>query len=261
MLTVDILTTYAYQHFDMREKTLILPFFLLLGGCSILETMETYEAKSLGELLYDIHTLRQKGEISEKQYAVVKKEIIKGKISTRGDSFANPSPKDPIRQKLFHMKYQVGRYGPQAENIFIPLKNTHEITKIKGIKFYSKKIRGVQCRQNTIFYGYGAPFEKYFEYAINTELDSAGLLSEQSTKLFYGEINKLNTDSLAGSWEITLTLRSREGTAFTKHIRSDYDTHFLGWRACSQAAEAFRPAVLKLFNEITNDTDFIQMFL
>jgi len=74
-----------------------------------------------------------------------------------------------------------------------------------------------------------------------------------------GNLQKIDFDSLDGTWYITMTISSSNGKSYQVSEEYDYRTAFFAETACKQTAQALEPAVQNLIAKIINHENFVDL--
>lgn len=102
----------------------------------------------------------------------------------------------------------------------------------------------------------GLDFPGYIQKALTDELKVAGLYAANAPVTLAGNVDAIAFSSTAGSWDITLTVRSSNGHSATATEHYDFHTSFTAVSACHDSADAFQPAVQALIGKLVASPDF-----
>ena len=100
------------------------------------------------------------------------------------------------------------------------------------------------------------PFEEYIRKALIDELQVSELYSESGPITLTGNLDQIDFSSTSGTWVMSLTLKSSNGRSLTVANNYEYETSFVGEKACALSAQAFGPAVQVLIGKIVYHPDF-----
>jgi hypothetical protein len=102
----------------------------------------------------------------------------------------------------------------------------------------------------------GSTFEEYIRRAFIDEFKVADMLADSAPVTLTGNLDKLDFSSTSGKWTIDLTLTSSNGRTLTTNEVYDYETSFIGEKACALTAQAFTPAVQSLVGKVFRRPEF-----
>jgi hypothetical protein len=100
------------------------------------------------------------------------------------------------------------------------------------------------------------PFEEYLRKALIDELQLAGAYSQSAPVTLTGNLDRIDFDSQAGKWMLAMTVKSTNGKTLTVANDHEYNTSFIGEKACALTAQAFSPAVQTLIGKLVHHPDF-----
>lgn len=105
-------------------------------------------------------------------------------------------------------------------------------------------------------------FEGYIKKALVDELSVAGAYGNGANSVtLTANIEKLSFSTLTritggGSWDIGLRVKSSNGRELYVTEHYEYDASIQVWIACSQAANAYQPAVQNILGKLFNSKEF-----
>jgi len=100
------------------------------------------------------------------------------------------------------------------------------------------------------------PFEEYVRNAFVDELRVAGLLGDAAPMTLTGNLDRAEFNSMSGKWMLDLTVNSSNGRSVKVSEVYDYETSFVGEKACALSAQAFSPAVQELIGKTVRNPEF-----
>ncbi len=106
----------------------------------------------------------------------------------------------------------------------------------------------------------GEYFEDFIRKAFLDELRLAERFSPEADITITGNLEKIDFNSLNGTWYLIMTISSSNGISFQVSEEYDYRTAFFGETACKQTAQALMPAVQNLIAKIINHDMFADLF-
>jgi len=154
--------------------------------------------------------------------------------------------------------YAVPRYGVSVTNA-TALKQTGAAAPISVGKFTAtgESKKDITCRAvGPIKTLDERPFEEYLRKALIDELQVAGIYAESAPIVLTGNLDQIDFSSQAGKWTLAMTVKSTNGRTLTVANSHDYDTSFIGEKACALTAQAFPPAVQTLIGKLVHHPDF-----
>jgi hypothetical protein len=102
----------------------------------------------------------------------------------------------------------------------------------------------------------GAPFSQYIRAALISELQMAEVYSPSAPVTLTGTLEHVDSDSVAGTWSIDLTVTSSNGKSLAIAEKYSFASSFAADTACPQAAQALLPAVQDLIAKLVHDPGF-----
>jgi hypothetical protein len=126
-------------------------------------------------------------------------------------------------------------------------------------KFTSTKpgLKEIACRAvGPITTQDGEPFSAFIRRALTDELKIAGAYSANAPIVLTGNLNSVDFSSVAGKWNLSLTIKSSNGNSLTAAEHYSYATSYAGVTACNQTAQALVPAVQNLIGKIVRNPKF-----
>jgi hypothetical protein len=102
----------------------------------------------------------------------------------------------------------------------------------------------------------GLAFEEYIRRAFIDELRLADVYAESAPVSLAGTLGKVDFNSNSGKWFLDLTLASSNGRSLQVVESYDYETSFIGEKACALTAQAFAPAVQSLIGKVVRSPEF-----
>lgn len=108
----------------------------------------------------------------------------------------------------------------------------------------------------------GLNFEGYLQKALIDELQVAGAYGNSGSGVtLTGTIEKLSFSTLrtltgGGSWDIGLRVNSSNGQSVYVSEHYEYDGSAQAWVACSDAANAYQPAVQNVLGKLFKSSEF-----
>jgi len=105
-------------------------------------------------------------------------------------------------------------------------------------------------------------FEGYIQKALVDELKVAGMFDDKEVKItLSGVVEQLAFSTLTsltggGSWDIGLRVNSSNGKSTYVSEHYEFDSSMQVWAACSQAANAYLPAVQNVLGKLIKSPDF-----
>ena len=100
------------------------------------------------------------------------------------------------------------------------------------------------------------PFEEYIRKAVIDELQVAEIYSESGPITLTGNLDQIDFSSTAGKWSLGVTVKSSNGHSLTVANDYEYETSFVGEKACALSAQAFGPAVQVLIGKLVHHPEF-----
>jgi len=100
------------------------------------------------------------------------------------------------------------------------------------------------------------PFEEYVRKALIDELQVAEIYSESGPTTLTGNLDKVDYSSTGGKWMLGVTVTLSNGRSLTVANDFDYETSFIGEKACALSAQAFGPAVQVLIGKLVHHPEF-----
>jgi hypothetical protein len=85
------------------------------------------------------------------------------------------------------------------------------------------------------------------------------MLASPAPVTLTGNLDKLDFSSTSGKWTIDLTLTSSNGRTLTVNEVYDYESSFVGEKACALIAQAFTPAVQTLIGKVFRHPEFTDL--
>ena len=92
--------------------------------------------------------------------------------------------------------------------------------------------------------------------ALISELKFAGIYSAESNLKIRGHLKHVDFSSTKGEWIIELELKGPANESFTVSVLYDFAAGWVAVSACTNAANAFMPAVQGLIGAIIKDPEF-----
>ena len=154
--------------------------------------------------------------------------------------------------------YAAPRYSVSVENV----------TMLRGLrrrpigvgKFVAKPMSGgasVPCRAGgQINTPDGEPFSQYVRAALISELEMAEAYSASAPVTLTGTLDHVDSNSLAGTWTIALTVASSNGRSIAVEEKYSFGSSFAADVACPQTAQALMPAVQNVIAKLVHDPGF-----
>lgn len=102
----------------------------------------------------------------------------------------------------------------------------------------------------------GLTFSEYIRKAFIGELQMAEKYDPYSKVILNGNVDRIEMSSYSGTWNIDMTLSSKNGKKIYKSTTYDYKSNFVGEIACQKAALALQPAVQNLIKSFVADPEF-----
>ncbi|BCL77035.1 hypothetical protein JHS3_27710 [Jeongeupia sp. HS-3] len=150
--------------------------------------------------------------------------------------------------------YAVQRYSVKADNV-VAYRDNNKKYNVGQFTSTEANLKQIICRGvGPIKTPDDQTFAEYIAGAVTDELKMAGAYDSKSDKKLTGNLDLVQFDSMDGSWSLTLTLVSANGTPVQKQEKYKYTTSYYGETACNQTAQAFMPAVQNLLGQFANDT-------
>jgi hypothetical protein len=100
------------------------------------------------------------------------------------------------------------------------------------------------------------PFQDYIRGALIDELRVAEFYAETSPVTLTGNLDKIDFSSTEGAWTLGLSVKSSNGHSVTVSIVHNYESAFVGEKACALSAQAFEPAVQALIGALVANPGF-----
>jgi hypothetical protein len=115
----------------------------------------------------------------------------------------------------------------------------------------------IMCRSiGYIRIPFGDSFSEYIREALVAELKRSDLFSLNSQVILNGNLDRIDFDSISGSWDISLTVRSSLGRSMNIRIFHTFVSALFGETGCTLTADAFIPAVQKLMDTLLQSPEF-----
>ncbi len=105
----------------------------------------------------------------------------------------------------------------------------------------------------------GKTFENFIRKGFVDELKLAEVYSASSPVTLTGNLDNIDFSSVAGTWDIGLTITSSNGKTLSVSEHYSYTTNFVAEFACQQTAQALMPAVQDLIGKVVHDAEFYQL--
>jgi hypothetical protein len=105
----------------------------------------------------------------------------------------------------------------------------------------------------------GEPFAAYVRKALVDELRMADSFSPNAPITLTGNLDVIDFSSNSGNWNLSLSIKSSNGSAMSATENYAFTSSFYGETACNQTAQAFMPAVQNLVGKIVRAPDFISL--
>jgi hypothetical protein len=153
--------------------------------------------------------------------------------------------------------YAVPRYGVSVSNV--PALKQAGAAPVNVGKFTAtgESKKDISCRAvGPIKTPDERPYEEYLRKALIDELRLAGIYVESAPMALTGNLDRIDFDSSAGKWMLAMTVKSTNGRTLTVANDHEYNTSFIGEKACALTAQAFPPAVQTLIGKLVHHPDF-----
>src|SRR5216117_1493817 len=112
--------------------------------------------------------------------------------------------------------FDVGRYGVSVENVAALKKLGGQKVNVGQFTAKEPGKTKIPCRAvGPITTPDERPFEEFIRKALIDELTVADMLSDSAPVTLTGQLNKIDFDSMAGEWELDLTVASSNGRSLT----------------------------------------------
>jgi len=85
------------------------------------------------------------------------------------------------------------------------------------------------------------------------------MLSDSAPVTLTGQLNKIDFDSMAGEWELDVTVASSNGRSLNVSDKYKYGFTYMGETACVRTAKSFGPAVQVLIGKLVYDPKFTEL--
>jgi hypothetical protein len=153
--------------------------------------------------------------------------------------------------------YAVAKYGVSVENVSTLRALGDEKINVGAFGAAKPGQTAIMCRAvGPVRTPDGGPFEEYIRKALIDELRVAGAFSDAAPVTLTGHLDKLEFSSTSGQWVFGLTVSSSSGKSLTLADTYDYETSFVGEKACALTAQAFGPAVQHLIGKLVKSPEF-----
>ena len=91
------------------------------------------------------------------------------------------------------------------------------------------------------------------------EFKLAGVYDQNAEIEITGTLNKIDFETMSGTWMLNLTVRSNMGTEYSVDEEFDYRTAYIATDACIQSARAMMPAVQNLVAKVIAHDKFDEL--
>ena len=153
--------------------------------------------------------------------------------------------------------YSVPRYAVSVDNVT-------ELRKLRGhpisVGDFTTKTgddSSIGCRiVGPIKTQDGEPYAQYIRKALLAELRMAEVYAERAPVTLSGSLDHLDFSSIAGAWQIGVTVSSSNGKSLHVEESYDFSSSLNGDTACAQTAQAFMPGVQDLIAKLVRDPSF-----
>jgi len=153
--------------------------------------------------------------------------------------------------------YTVARYGVSVTNVTALRQTGGQKVNVKPFTATGESKSEITCRAvGPVKTPDERPFEEYIRKALIDELQVSELYSESGPITLTGNLDQIDFSSTSGTWVMSLTLKSSNGRSLTVANNYEYETSFVGEKACALSAQAFGPAVQVLIGKIVYHPDF-----
>jgi hypothetical protein len=82
------------------------------------------------------------------------------------------------------------------------------------------------------------------------------IYSESGPISLTGNLDQVDFSSTSGAWSLAVTVKSSNGRTLSVAHSYDYESSFVGEKACALTAQAFGPAVQVLIGKLVHNPDF-----
>jgi hypothetical protein len=153
--------------------------------------------------------------------------------------------------------YAVPRYGVSVANVTALKQAGASPVSIGPFTATGGSKREIACRAvGPIKTPDERPFEEYVRKALIDELQVSGLYAASAPVVLTGNLDGVDFSSTDGKWTLTLSLKSSNGRSLAVTNGHQYETSFIGEKACALTAQAFGPAVQTLIGTLVHHPDF-----
>ena len=155
------------------------------------------------------------------------------------------------------------KYSPSFDNVTM-LKKANSPVDVTDFTGATAGLGTISLRGNTLESPHGKDLIYYIQFALESELEKAGLLKEDSTKKLSAVIEKNDIDTAisspaSGKIKATFVVTDRSVVLYKKSVvgASEWESSFLGAVAIPRAAESYPKIVVDLLKNLYSDKDFI----
>src|SRR5262249_35437074 len=153
--------------------------------------------------------------------------------------------------------YAVPRYGVAVTNVTALKQIGGQKTNVQPFTATGESKTEIGCRAvGPVKTSDGRPFEEYIRKALIDELTIAELYADAGPITLGGNLDQVDFSSTSGKWMLAVTLKSSNGRSLSVANTYDYESSFVGEKACALSAQAFGPAVQVLIGKIVHSPDF-----
>lgn len=156
--------------------------------------------------------------------------------------------------------YTVAKYGVTPDNVTVLATLGSQKASVGSFRATTAGQTEIGCRGvGPIKAPDGGTFEEYIRKAFIDEFKVANMLADPAPVTLTGNLDRIDFSSTSGKWNIDLTLSSSNGRTLTVNDVYDYETSFLGEKACALTAQAFTPAVQSMIGKIFRRPEFAEL--
>jgi hypothetical protein len=153
--------------------------------------------------------------------------------------------------------YAVPRYGVAVTNVTALKQTGGQKASVGKFTAAGESKSEITCRAvGPIKTPDERPFEEYVRKALVDELQVAERYSESGPVTLTGVLDRVDFSSTEGKWYLDLTVKSSNGSSVAVASVYDYESSFIGEKACALSAQAFGPAVQVLIGTLVHNPNF-----